>query len=188
MQKLSDKLWITRKTRIYTEQRLLWNAFWAQCIMIFYSSLLVFLSIWILVHPSHKLEIFSIFSSVTVLVASIFLSSQQYKERSLSIKYSYIKLDELASRAIRAENSNDVNTLISIESEYSTILLNVENHTDYDFLVMRYSLRNTQTTLPKLSRCEYLTFFPKRVCRLLSLTSLLLLPLILFTLLKCFEI
>jgi carbon starvation protein CstA len=187
VQKLSDKIWITRKTRIYTEQRLLSNAFWTQFIMIFYSSLLLVLSIWILVNPSQKVEIFSIFSSVVVLVASIFLSSQQFKERSLAIKNSYIKLEELISRARRAEDSNDVSATISIESEYATILLNVENHTDYDFLAMRYSLRHSETTLPKLSWGECLTIFAKKVYRFFSLAFLLLLPLIFFILIKYVE-
>jgi|GEM_PF-1224900 len=145
--------------------------------MTIYSASLVFLSIWNILHPNDQINIALIFSSIAVLVTSIVLSSQRYNERSLAMRNCYIRLDGLYSKAKNAEQ-NDQNTLLQqIESEYTTALLNVENHTDFDYLRLRFSLRNNQdTTLPAFTKIDYLRYIWENFWRGLLIIFCLFLP------------
>ena len=146
---LSDKIWVTRKARIYAEKRLLKKAVLSQILMIVYSALLVFFSISNLISENKSFDMLSIFGSIAVLLASVLLASQRYTERSMAMRNCYIQLDVLCTKVIQFEKNNDTDMLLNCESEYSSILANIENHTDYDYLCLRYSLRNnSNTTLP----------------------------------------
>lgn len=165
---LSDKIWITRKSRIYTEQRLLRKNLISQILMTFYSSLLVFLTIWNLKHPNDHVNILLVIGSIAVLIASITVSSQKYLERSLAMRNCYIKLDELFSKVERAEESNNSGLIQQFESEYTANILNVENHSDYDYLCLRFSLRNNnKTTLPEFRKSDYAQYIIENGWRVL---------------------
>lgn len=176
---LSDKIWVTRKARIYAERRLQRKAIISQTLITFYSAVLVCLSIWTLLYPSSQLNTFLVFASITVLVASIVLYSHRYSERSLAMRNCYIRLDELYPRAKRSEQAQDYESLIGIESEYASLLLNVENHTDYDYLCFRLSLprqENSETTLPPLTKLEYLRYVIGKLIRVLLILFYFTLP------------
>jgi hypothetical protein len=176
---LSDKIWVTRKARIYAERRLQRKAIISQTLITFYSAFLVCLSIWTLLYPSSQLNTFLVFASITVLVASIVLYSHRYSERSLAMRNCYIRLDELYARAKRSEQTQDYESLIGIESEYASLLLNVENHTDYDYLCFRVSLPrqdNSETTLPALTKLEYARYLIGKLIRVLLILFYFTLP------------
>jgi hypothetical protein len=176
---LSDKIWVTRKARIYAERRLQRKAIISQTLITFYSAFLVCLSIWTLLYPSSQLNTFLVFASITVLVASIVLYSHRYSERSLAMRNCYIRLDELYARAKRSEQTQDYESLIGIESEYASLLLNVENHTDYDYLRFRVSLPrqdNSETTLPALTKLEYVRYLIGKLIRVLLIIFYFTLP------------
>lgn len=175
---LSDKIWITRKTRIYTEQHLLSSNMVSNLLVIWYSFLLVGFTIWNLKYPDEHLNILLVFESIAVLVASIIVISQKYLERSLAIKSCYIKLDELFSNVKRAEEKKNEILIQALEREYSDIILNVENHTDYDFLCLRFSLRNNTTTLPKFKPNDYAQYFVEKAGRILLVLFFISLPFI----------
>jgi hypothetical protein len=176
---LSDKVWITRKARIFSEQRLNNKAFLSQILMIVYSALLVFLSIWNLFHSNLPLDMLSIFGAIAVLISSVFLISQRYTERALSLRNCYIQLDALYLKVKRAEGTKEMELLAQLESEYFSILTNVENHTDYDYLCLRYSLRNNQeTTLPGFRKLDYVSLFWAKLWRFVVLSVYFFLPIL----------
>jgi len=157
---LSDKIWITRKSRIYTEQRLLRNNSIAQTLIFYYSAGLVFLSIWNLQYPDSQIEVLLIIASIAVLIISVLLSSQNYLQRSFIIKNCYIKLDELYSKVLRAQENKETKQIELFESEYTSLMLNTENHSDYDYLCLRFNLRNdNQSKLPTLTNYDYYLYF-----------------------------
>lgn len=163
---LSDKIWVTRKIRIYTEQRLQRTATIAQALMVAYSLALVSLSIWNLQSNLRNLNVISAFASIVVLVLSVYLTAQKYSERSIAMRNCYIQLDELYSRVKRAERDSDTSKLENFESEYSSLLINIENHSEYDYLSLRYSLRDaTDTTLPPFNRHDHLWYLWGRAWR-----------------------
>jgi hypothetical protein len=175
---LSDKIWITRKARIYTEQRLLSSNMVSNLLVIWYSFLLVGFTIWNLKYPDDHLNIMLVFESIGVLVASVVVISQKYIDRSIVIRNCYIKLDELYSKVKRAEEKKDIKLIEELEGEYSDTILNVENHTDYDFLSMRYSLRNNETTLPKFTFGDSALYFVLKIGRILLIILYISLPII----------
>lgn len=165
---LSDKIWITRKTRIYTEQRLQVLSNITQALMIVYSLALVSLSLWNLQSNDPKLNVISAFASIAILVLSVYLTAQKFAERSIAMRNCYIKLDELYSRAIRAEGKKDESELEGLESEYTSQLINIENHSEYDYLCLRYSLKNKKdTTLPPFTRADCMRYFLKKSGRMI---------------------
>ncbi|MBI5098959.1 MAG: SLATT domain-containing protein [Nitrospirae bacterium] len=178
MNELSNKIWVTRKSRIYAENRLLHNEKFSYILMIWYSLFLVFLSIWSLKRDNYSIDIFLLSASVAVLVSSVFLYSQRYSERAMRIRQCYIKLDELASRAMRAEENKDTALLESIHNEYSNVLLNVENHIDFDYLCFRFSKRNDAGLAPSFQWQEKVTYYFEVGRRVTLKVFLLLLPLI----------
>lgn len=175
---LLDKIWITRKSRIYTEQRLLRKNLISQVLIIFYSSSLVFLTIWNLKYPNDHVNILLVIGSIAVLIASITVSSQKYLERSLVMRNCYIKLDELYSKVKRAEKDENYELIQQLESEYTANILNVENHSDYDYLCLRFSLRNNkETTLPEFGKSDYGQYILERGWRMLLALFYFVLPL-----------
>ncbi len=156
---LSDKIWITRKTRIFTEDRLLKYSTMSQLLMTLYSLALVSLSIWNLQNNDARLNLVSAFASIAVLVLSVHVTSQKYAERSIAMRNCYIKLDELYSKVKRSETSGDLEMLQILEAEYAGLLINIENHSEYDFLCLRYSLKNnTSTTLPPFTQSDLMLY------------------------------
>jgi hypothetical protein len=149
---LSDKIWLTRKTRVYTEQRLIQRNTFTSLLTIWYSFCLVFFSVWNLQYPNNNLNLFIVISSILVLVMSTVVASQKYTERSLAIRDCYLKLDELYLKTKRGEKKEKQKLLNECQNEYSEILKHVENHTDFDYLCLRFSLRNNEnTTLPRFT-------------------------------------
>ena len=178
---LSDKIWITRKTRIYTEQRLIRKNFFSQMLIIFYSCLLLFLTIWNLKYPNENINLFLVIGSIAVLITSISISSQKYIERSYALRNCYLNLDELYSKVKRAEISKDYDHIQQYESEYTANLLNVENHSDYDYLCFRYVKRNDDnTTLPRFVKFDYFLYYCSKFWRFTFGVVCFLLPFIIF--------
>jgi SMODS and SLOG-associating 2TM effector domain family 5 len=163
---LSDKIWITRKTRIYAEMRLQRNGSISQLLLTLYSLAVVSLSIWNLQNDNHRFNLISIFASVVVLVLSVIVTSQHYAERSISMRNCYVKLDELYSKAKRAEAGKNNKMIQQLESEYTGLLINIENHSDYDYLCLQYSQRkNPNTTLPLFTKQDHARFIWENLWR-----------------------
>lgn len=165
---LSDKIWVTRKARIYTEQRLLNSNSISNFLIVWYSLILVFLTIWNLEYPNEYINIFLVFGSIALLIASTVVTSQKYLERSLAVRNCYVKLDELYSKVIIAEQKENVDQIQELKTEYSAIIQNVENHSDYDYLCLRFSLRNNKkTTLPEFNWVNCLIYIFNKIWRYL---------------------
>ncbi len=163
---LSDKIWITRKTRIFTEERLLGYSTISQFLMTLYSLAVVSLSIRNLQNSDAKLNLVSAFASIVVLVLSVHITSQKYAERSIAMRNCYIKLDELYSKVKRAEESEGIEMLQNLEAEYTGLLINIENHSEYDFLCLRHSLKdNPNTTLPPYTRSDLAHYIWEKLWR-----------------------
>ena len=178
MNELSDKIWNTRKCRIYTEKRLLLKEKLSQILTIWYSLFIVFLSIWSYANKKYNIDLSILFASIAILVSSVFLYSQRFSERAMHIRQCYIKLDKLYSRSKRAEESKDTNLIDEIHNEYSDVLLNVENHIDFDYLSFRYSKRDDKVLKPLFSRKEHINYCWETIWRILFRVFLFLIPLI----------
>jgi hypothetical protein len=178
--KLSDKIWVTRKTRIITEKRLQTCAIISEVFMIFFSLIMVFFSIWNFIHQNGNINFLLICGSIGVLTVSIFLTSQRFNERALAMRNCYIRLDELYFKTINIEETQNPNSLQDLVTIYNDILLNIENHSDYDYLCLRYSLRKQlDTTLPEFTKFDYCRYVFEKITRLVFIIFIFSLPFIL---------
>jgi hypothetical protein len=178
--KLSDKIWITRKVRIIAEQRLLKWSMISQVFMIFFSLIMVFCSIWNFTQQNTYSDSVLLCGSIAILAISIFLTSQRFSERALAMRNCYIRLDELYTYTLNIEESKDSKSMQEVIKRYNDILLNVENHSEYDYLNLRFSLRKQKnTTLPEFTKLDYCDFLLETFIRIISIIFLFLVPLVL---------
>ena len=174
---LSDKVWVTRKARIIAEKRLVDTNNLANILVIWYSIFLVAFSIWNLLYPDDTVNILLVNGSIAVLVATVALTSQKYSERSLALRYCYLKLDNLYFKIKNAEQNNDDKLLHDLESQYIDTIQHVENHSDFDYLRLRFELRNnTDTTLPKFTRHDWFCFISQWILTKLLIAFIFFLP------------
>ncbi len=176
---LSNKIWLTRKTRIYTEKRLIFNEQVSNALMIWYSFSLVSFSIWGYQNNSNY-DSLLIISSIGVLITSIYLSSQRFSQRAEQIKKCYISLDTLNAKALHYENQNNVNELELIHNAYSETLLEVENHIDFDYLSFRYKIRKNKDLIPPYTYSEHIDYILNLTWRRITVLILFAVPLISF--------
>ena len=182
---LSDKIWVTRKARIFTEKRLKKNALLSELFIIVFSLLMVFSSIWNLKYPNQNINFLLICGAVALLVVSIFLSSQKFIERAHIMRNCYISLDELYLKVKNHEKSPNPEAIVDYQKNYNDILLNIDNHSPYDYLCLRHSLRNNNnTTLPPFTRIDYIHFIIEKAVRILLIMLLFSSPFILTAVLK----
>lgn len=145
-----NKVWITRKCRINAEARLERCDFLVGLLILYYSLIILFLSVWSLIEQlgNHRLGLIAVIASIGLFGAQLFLSSRNFKLRSFQMKDCYIKLDEIYMqlqllRILSSEQTVE-NQLTQIQSRYNNILNAVENHTDYDFLNISENLNWSQ--------------------------------------------
>lgn len=131
MNKLSDRMWITRKARINMEKRLLLDLRIYTYLIPWYSVVLIAVSVLpSTVNDTLKNSI-SVLGSIIILVASLLLSQRDYRQECRLIKEQYIKIANLINDAVTAETNNE--STDAIENEYSLLLQSTENHSEYDY-------------------------------------------------------
>lgn len=140
---LINKIWITRKCRINTSERLILTNRIAQIFTNYYSIVILSISIWSLYSSSESnhLSFISVIASLFLLVGSIGVNSLNYKERIVNLRSCYIKLDGLLTdleilqhQLSRLSNEESIKKFERISDNYNAILESVENHSSYDYL------------------------------------------------------
>ncbi|MEJ8305012.1 SLATT domain-containing protein, partial [Saccharibacillus sacchari] len=151
LESLSNKIWITRKSRIRAEDRLRKNDFLTQILVNYYTLIVVGLSIWTLYDNSHAqlISVLLIIASVLLFGLSIFLTSRDFRGRSLAFKDCYIKLDELYNETelLKAISVNlSPQKINELQKKYNDIIYSVENHTSVDYFGVLNDTNKISTT------------------------------------------
>ena len=135
------KVYFTRKARINTSNRLKNYDTLCQILNVYYSVVLVALSIWslVFVNDQRLVSFLILVFSLALTMFSIFYSSRNFQERYTNIKSHYINLDKFYNKIKLTTNKEfeDKNIRIKIYEEYSDLLEMVENHSKYDYLTAR---------------------------------------------------
>ncbi|PKR76900.1 hypothetical protein CEY16_13920 [Halalkalibacillus sediminis] len=139
---LNTRIYLTRKSRINTEDRLIKKNNFYQFINVYYSIVLVFSSILNL-QASPKTSLFLLSSSIALSLFSLFVISKNLTERQFSVKFNYIRLQELLNELDRIEDdliagirkmSDIVNSYEEVNAKYISALSSVENQEEVDYL------------------------------------------------------
>jgi len=160
LKSLADKIWITRKCRINLSERLKKNNLFSQSLMIWYSFLLIALTIFdkngSFFKDSYSL---TLILSIGILVLSIFVMSMNYSERAIKAQILYTQLDCLFNQVESAVQRDEK----KLYEQYTNLIALAENHNDYDYLKTQYDLKDMDKTKypnpPALKRIDYINFF-----------------------------
>lgn len=148
----NNKVWVTRKSRILAESRVLHRNGLSSFLLIWYSFFLICYSILEL----EKLIIsefpLTLMMSIGVFVMSIYIPTIGYAEKSQNYKRSYIKLESIESRLedliILIENKQITDNIAQtkykkLKKEYNNNLKETLNHLDIDYIKLKQQLNRS---------------------------------------------
>lgn len=174
---LRDKIWLTRKCRIEASERLNRFDFFSKLILVYYSAFILCISIFDFVNPNSNLSFSLIVSSLLVLIASLFIASRNFKERSISFKQGYIRLNQLLENYTSKQDVDDDQINNKLSDEYFNVLNLTENHSEFDYLIVKLKLSSEEPTL-KISAREKFSLFFIIILRYLFVTVLFIIPIL----------
>lgn len=147
---LADKIWITCKTRIIAEERLILNDKVAHFATVWYS---FWLLIWSLFQ--HQIELLvpyagqmNIALSTLLTIVSVSLYNLKFGQQSEVFKGCYHALQKLEVRVKYAAE----NELIALQQEYIDILDRTPNHSKFDYLKLLVSRWHQNRPLKEVGR------------------------------------
>lgn len=172
-EKLKQNIWITRKCRINASERLLSHARYIEILNVYYSIFVIILSLVSLTEQDNTLSIISLACSIALTISIIYANAAGYRERSLSLKQSYIELQLLLDQlsCIHDENKE---IIMSISRQYAELLKSSENHMPIDLYQLKASGVDADMTLSKKEKYGY---YGQLAWRHLWRTILIFLPL-----------
>lgn len=129
---LLDKIYITRKARIVSADRLLHLDNSISAINIYYSAILIVFSLCAITNGNETVNISLISASILAFAFNAFAMSRNFKDNYLSYKQNYIALDNLY-RQIDIDESIDQKSLIVYNEKYIELLDCCPNHTTLDY-------------------------------------------------------
>lgn len=130
--KLQDQIWITRVSRINAERRLIWKSIIVQVINIYYSCAVVFFAILSLIRHDDNLSLISIFISIALLVAILYLTSLRYSENAREYRKNYTSIQRLEFELNHIKSSED-KKIQEIENRFCILLDSSSNHSSFDY-------------------------------------------------------
>ncbi|AUG54463.1 SLATT domain-containing protein [Thalassospira marina] len=128
VERIKTNIWITYKCRILAYERISKYNLHSQVLLAVYTLPIIFISIIDLKFQGNdKQSLITIFFSISVLVASIFIYSQNFSGRMEKSKENYIKLQYIH------EHINE-QTYPDYLKEYHNIISSYDNHKEIDYL------------------------------------------------------
>jgi len=173
-QRLDDRIWITRKSRINASERLLKTANFINFVNVYYSIFLILLSL-ISISPyvdnSGILSYVSLAGSITLTISIVYASSLGYKERSAALKQNYIALQSLLN-GLQFINGDDEKEIQRIQQDYNELLNNVENHKVIDYLNLLRTGEVKDKKMTIANWCYFIWYYLRNFTWKLALVTL----------------
>ncbi len=142
---MKDNVWFTFKARIQAAQRLSRSDFHSQALLVWYAFGSASLAIVNLRHSQllgSDTDLIAAILGVGLLVVSMFVTSQDFRGRSIGMRTNYLALQALY-------NEIDQATLTPSErAKYNELLAAVENHTEMDDRMFRVFHKGNLTRPP----------------------------------------
>lgn len=176
--KLSDRIWLTKKCRMESESRFNRYDSFSKYLITYYSSFILVLSLYSVIENKGEYNFSIISASMLILIISLLITSMRFKERSLSYKQCYIKLDELLHDI--EKNDQDKKITCEIYKKYNDVLNLTENHSEYDYYKVKYFDKSKEEYLSLSKKELFKMFMHWSIMYLLAIIILALPFLILF--------
>lgn len=154
---LKNRVWKSYKSRINTAERLNRKSNFIAFLSIYYSAILAAVSILNYVNKSEHIDVISIVLSVMVTILFLYFEGKNYKERYIKMKQNYNDLNLLYYRIenIISLNEIDAEKFKEVSNKYITLLNDVENHSEYDYI--KYVIQDGSIKVDRKSIIKYYT-------------------------------
>lgn len=144
-----DRVYITKKTRMNSEERMNFNNFHSIIILNLYTFVLLCYSILSLISSVEvDLSNMSLIVSLGVFGASLFVSLYGFREKALAYKMSHLELAKIESKLdiLLLDNFSDEKELLKAfeicYQEYNHVISKTENHHSFDYATYKYINKN----------------------------------------------
>ncbi|WP_374245036.1 SLATT domain-containing protein [Zoogloea sp.] len=164
---MKDSVWFTYKARIQAAERLSSNNFHSQALLVWYAFFSAALAIVTIRYPKivgEDTDLFSAVLGVGLLVVSMFVTSQDFRGRAISMRSNYIAL-QLLYKSLAGNTPN-----LDQITRYNELLSSVENHSEMDDKQFRVFQNGLTTRMP--SRYEKIEVHAYMALRATTLTLL----------------
>lgn len=129
---LLERIWFTRTSRIHSEKRLMDKEDFYQFLNVYYSLITIILSILAYIWKCDTLSLLTIFMTISLLVAILYLNSQKYLEHAKEFRKNYTALQDLEFQ-LQHSSHQDTETIREIEKQYCCLLDSSNNHSSFDY-------------------------------------------------------
>lgn len=156
LEKLEDDIWRTRKCRIIASERLNSNERFCRFMSIYYSILTTVLTIINMFGEENKnIDILILVVSIAATNFLLYLDTQNYKDRYLSLKKNYLDLAKLQIKINSVDNKENMDVYNEIALEYNELLREVENHKEYDYIKLQLETKNLKNEVSTKNKIIY---------------------------------
>ena len=139
MSNISDKIWITGRTRMGSEARLRRQATLWNLLIVWYTVALSCLSVYQLVaEPNSNRNVVSTIMAIIVMSLSIFIPTLGFERKADQFRACYLRLQRL---------SDTVNDPATLCVQYHEILENFPNHPTHDWIALLVSSKMQGTPI-----------------------------------------
>ncbi|MGG1940880.1 SLATT domain-containing protein [Paenibacillus polymyxa] len=160
IERLNNRIWITKKSRMESETRLKRNNTLANILVAYYTFFVLGFSIWALILDASKkstiiVNVAAVIASVGLFGLSLLIANFNFSDRANQFKQSYLSLDELEHRVTHFLRSLPTNQtqitqshydeLYEMEKSYNNILSKTDNHATIDFLKIKMDKQELST-------------------------------------------
>ncbi len=136
-QRFKEQVWTTRVSRVNAEERLVRKELFFQGVNIYYSCVTIIFSILTLIDNNKKLNLMTVFMTISLLIVILYLSGQKYLEHAREYRKNYTALHKLEFR-LKHLNADDDDEIKEIEQKYCDLLDSGSNHISYDYYCTVY--------------------------------------------------
>jgi hypothetical protein len=169
-----NRVWVTKKVRIISEERMNRNNFHSIILINLYTFFILCYSILGLQYPSNNEEIgvVSVIVAVGLFGVSLFVTLYGFREKALAYKMSHLDLAKIETKMnslILSEDKSDeelINQYEKYQIEYTDILAKTDNHLPMDFL--KYEIDRGQATCSRRIK-YYIKYFCPYWCLIIAL-------------------
>ena len=129
---VNDKIWITSKTRVQSEARLLRYERLSHIVLSYYSAFMIAYAVLSIGDESKEKQYLQIVMSLAVFAASLISYGFKFGDQAKQYRECYLELDDLYNSSISQEKK---------APKYGNILAKYPNHTNFDFYTMLKNAR-----------------------------------------------
>lgn len=140
-----NRVYVTKKTRINSEERMNRYNFHSILILNLYTFTMLCYSILAIKYPSQDwISMMSLIVSIALFGASVFVSLYGFREKALAYKMSHLKLAEIESKLdllLLDKNKTDnevLNLYGSYQQKYNDVISKTENHHSIDYVTYKH--------------------------------------------------